>query len=51
MVKIGSFSDMNPSLYAENWLIVRKPDEVPAFVKLNLLRASESLRERRFYEA
>lgn len=33
MIKIGSVSEMKPSLYDENWLIVRKPDEVPAFVK------------------
>ena len=37
MIRIGNVSGMDMYLYDENWLIVRKPDVVPAFVKHELL--------------
>ena len=33
MIKVGNVSELNEYQYDENWLIVRKPDEIPAFVK------------------
>ena len=30
MIKVGNVSELNEYLYDENWLIVRKPDEIPA---------------------
>lgn len=33
MIYIGTVSEMNPSAYAENWMIVRAPDEIPAWAR------------------
>lgn len=33
MLKVGNISQLNEHQYDENWLIVRKPDEIPAYVK------------------
>ena len=31
MIKVGNVAGLNEYQYDENWLIVRKPDEIPAF--------------------
>ena len=33
MIKVGNVSELNEYRYDENWLIVRKPDEIPDFVR------------------
>ena len=33
MIYIGNVTELNQNRYDENWLIVRKPDEIPDFVK------------------
>ena len=33
MLTVGSYQEMDQNKYEENWLIVRKPDDLPDFVK------------------
>ena len=33
MIYIGNVTELDQNRYDENWLIVRKPDEIPDFVK------------------
>lgn len=33
MLRVGNYLELDKNQYDENWLIVRKPDELPGFVK------------------
>ena len=51
MIKVGNVSELNEYLYDENWLIVRKPDENPAFVKHEPLLSPSPALFRKYREA
>lgn len=51
MIKVGNVSELNEYLYDENWLIVRKPDEIPAFVKHEPLLSPSPALFRKYREA
>lgn len=33
MIRVGNYLELNPDKYEENWLIVRKPNTIPFYVK------------------
>ena len=44
MLTVGSYQEMDQNRYDENWLIVRKPDDLPDFVKhVPVLSPSQNL--------
>ena len=51
MIKVGNVSEINEYQYDENWLIVRKPDEIPAFVKHEPLLSPSPELFRKYREA
>lgn len=51
MIKVGNVSELNEYLYDENWLIVRKPDEIPAFAKHEPLLSPSPELFRKYREA
>lgn len=51
MIKVGNVSELNEYQYDENWLIVRKLDEIPAFVKHEPLLSPSPKLFRKYREA
>ena len=51
MIKVGNVSEINEYQYDENWLIVRKPDKIPAFVKHEPLLSPSPELFRKYREA
>lgn len=51
MIKVGNVAGLNEYQYDENWLIVRKPDEIPAFVKHEPLLSPSPELFRKYREA
>lgn len=51
MIIIGKDTELNEHIYDENWLIVRKPDKIPAFVKHEPLLSPSPELFRKYREA
>lgn len=51
MIKVGNVTELSEAKYDENWLIVRKPDEIPEFVRHEPLLSPSPELFRKYREA